>query len=112
MKPFVNLFPALQGALLFCFKEEPVVMWHRGRATYRHCQDGVCNVLAKTSLVVKMRQDSMIRNTKRNFLSSPLAAGCKLSSSLAPQLSACVVPRSKSGDVHMQNTKKSSHILT
>lgn len=105
MKAFVNLFPALQGTLLFCFKEAPV-MWHRGRATHRHCQHGVCNILAKASLVVKMRQDSIIRNTKRNFPSSPLEAGSKLSSSLALQLPACVVPRSKRGDVHVQDTKK------
>lgn len=80
---------------------------------YTHCQHGICNTLAEASLVVEMRQDSIIRNTKGIFLQSPLEAGSKPSSSLALQLPACVVPRSKSGDVHMQNAKKkSSHILT
>lgn len=78
------------------------------------CQHGICNILAKVSLVVAMRQNSIIRNTKGVFLSSALEAGSKLSPSMAFQLPACVVPRSKSGDVHMQNAKKkkSSHILT
>jgi len=79
------------------------------RQSYVHalCRHGICSILAKASLVVERRQDSIIRNTKGIFLSSPLEAGSKPLSSLSLQLPACVVPRSKSGDVHMQNTKKS-----